>query len=61
MGSYVADQVSKLMTKKCIHVVDANILAATHKEKLNGKRYPIEIRRMSHLQCLFHFSHRIKV
>ena len=26
MGSYVADQVSKLMTKKCIHVVDANIL-----------------------------------
>ena len=26
MGSYVADQVSKLMTKKRIHVVDANIL-----------------------------------
>jgi len=26
MGSYVADQVAKLMTKKCIHVVDANIL-----------------------------------
>jgi len=26
MGSYVADQVSKLMTKKCIHVVDANVL-----------------------------------
>ena len=26
MGSYVADQVSKLMTKKHIHVVDANIL-----------------------------------
>jgi UDP-N-acetyl-D-galactosamine dehydrogenase len=26
MGSYVADQVSKLMTKKRIHVVDANVL-----------------------------------
>ncbi len=26
MGSYVADQVSRLMTKKRIHVVDANIL-----------------------------------
>ena len=26
MGSYVADQVSKLMTKKRIHIVDANIL-----------------------------------
>ena len=26
MGSYIADQVLKLMTKKCIHVVDANIL-----------------------------------
>jgi UDP-N-acetyl-D-glucosamine/UDP-N-acetyl-D-galactosamine dehydrogenase len=26
MGSYVAEQVSKLMTKKRIHVVDANIL-----------------------------------
>ncbi len=26
MGSYVADQVAKLMTKKRIHVVDANIL-----------------------------------
>jgi UDP-N-acetyl-D-glucosamine/UDP-N-acetyl-D-galactosamine dehydrogenase len=26
MGSYVAYQVSKLMTKKCIHVVDANVL-----------------------------------
>jgi UDP-N-acetyl-D-glucosamine/UDP-N-acetyl-D-galactosamine dehydrogenase len=26
MGSYVADQVSKLMTKKHIHVVDANVL-----------------------------------
>ena len=26
MGGYVADQVSKLMTKKRIHVVDANIL-----------------------------------
>ena len=26
MGSYLADQVSKLMTKKRIHVVDANIL-----------------------------------
>ena len=26
MGSYVSDQVSKLMTKKRIHVVDANIL-----------------------------------
>jgi len=26
MGYYVADQVSKLMTKKCIHVVDANVL-----------------------------------
>jgi UDP-N-acetyl-D-galactosamine dehydrogenase len=26
MGIYVADQVSKLMTKKRIHVVDANIL-----------------------------------
>lgn len=26
MGSYVADQVTKLMTKKRIHVVDANIL-----------------------------------
>ncbi len=26
MGSYVADQVSKLMTKKRIHVVDSNIL-----------------------------------
>ena len=26
MGSYVADQVQKLMTKKRIHVVDANIL-----------------------------------
>ena len=26
MGSYVVDQVSKLMTKKCIHVVDANVL-----------------------------------
>jgi len=26
MGSYVADQVSKLMTKKRIHVVEANIL-----------------------------------
>ena len=26
MGSYVANQVSKLMTKKRIHVVDANIL-----------------------------------
>jgi len=26
MGSYVVDQVSKLMTKKRIHVVDANIL-----------------------------------
>ncbi len=26
MGSYVADQVSKLMTRKRIHVVDANIL-----------------------------------
>jgi len=26
MGSYVADQVSKLMTKKCIHIVDANVL-----------------------------------
>ena len=26
MGSYVADQVSRLMTKKHIHVVDANIL-----------------------------------
>jgi UDP-N-acetyl-D-glucosamine/UDP-N-acetyl-D-galactosamine dehydrogenase len=26
MGSYVADQVSKLMTKKCIHVVDSNVL-----------------------------------
>jgi UDP-N-acetyl-D-galactosamine dehydrogenase len=26
MGSYIADQVSKLMTKKRIHVVDANIL-----------------------------------
>jgi UDP-N-acetyl-D-glucosamine/UDP-N-acetyl-D-galactosamine dehydrogenase len=26
MGSYVADEVSKLMTKKRIHVVDANIL-----------------------------------
>jgi len=26
MGSYVADQVAKLMTKKNIHVVDANIL-----------------------------------
>jgi len=26
MGSYVADQVSKLMTKKRIHIVDANVL-----------------------------------
>ena len=26
MGSYVADQVSKLMTKKRIHVVDSNVL-----------------------------------
>ena len=26
MGRYVADQVTKLMTKKRIHVVDANIL-----------------------------------
>ena len=26
MGSYVADQVSMLMTKKRIHVVDANVL-----------------------------------
>jgi len=26
MGNYVADQVSKLMTKKCIHVVDSKIL-----------------------------------
>ncbi|MDB9997887.1 Vi polysaccharide biosynthesis UDP-N-acetylglucosamine C-6 dehydrogenase TviB [bacterium] len=26
MGSYVADEVSKLMTKKCIHIVNANIL-----------------------------------
>jgi len=26
MGSYVADQVSKLMTKKCIDVIDANVL-----------------------------------
>jgi UDP-N-acetyl-D-glucosamine/UDP-N-acetyl-D-galactosamine dehydrogenase len=26
MGSYVADQVSKLMTKRRIHVVDANVL-----------------------------------
>jgi len=26
MGSYVADQVSKIMTKKRIHVVDANVL-----------------------------------
>jgi UDP-N-acetyl-D-glucosamine/UDP-N-acetyl-D-galactosamine dehydrogenase len=26
MGSYIADQVSKLMTKKRIHIVDANIL-----------------------------------
>jgi len=26
MGSYVADQVSKLMTRKRIHVVDANVL-----------------------------------
>ena len=26
MGAYVADQVSKLMTKKHIHVVDANVL-----------------------------------
>jgi UDP-N-acetyl-D-glucosamine/UDP-N-acetyl-D-galactosamine dehydrogenase len=26
MGSYVADQVLKLMTKNCIHVVNANIL-----------------------------------
>jgi UDP-N-acetyl-D-galactosamine dehydrogenase len=26
MGSYVADQVSKLMTKKCINVVGANVL-----------------------------------
>tara|TARA_B100000767_G_scaffold211120_1_gene198207 strand:- start:24306 stop:25574 length:1269 start_codon:yes stop_codon:yes gene_type:complete len=26
MGSYVADQVSKLMTKKHIHIVDANVL-----------------------------------
>jgi UDP-N-acetyl-D-galactosamine dehydrogenase len=26
MGNYVADQVTKLMTKKRIHVVDANIL-----------------------------------
>ena len=26
MGSYVSDQVSKLMTKKRIHIVDANIL-----------------------------------
>jgi UDP-N-acetyl-D-galactosamine dehydrogenase len=26
MGSYVADQVSKLMTKKRIHIVDSNIL-----------------------------------
>jgi len=26
MGSYVADQVTKLMTKKRIHVVDANVL-----------------------------------
>jgi UDP-N-acetyl-D-glucosamine/UDP-N-acetyl-D-galactosamine dehydrogenase len=26
MGSYVADQVSKLMTKKRIHVVEANVL-----------------------------------
>ena len=26
MGSYVADQVSKLMIKKRIHVVDANVL-----------------------------------
>ena len=26
MGSYITDQVLKLMTKKCIHVVDANIL-----------------------------------
>jgi UDP-N-acetyl-D-glucosamine/UDP-N-acetyl-D-galactosamine dehydrogenase len=26
MGSYVSDQVSKLMTKKRIHVVDANVL-----------------------------------
>ena len=25
MGAYVADQVSKLMTKKRIHVVDANV------------------------------------
>ena len=26
MGSYVAEQVSKLMTKKRIHIVDANVL-----------------------------------
>jgi len=26
MGSYVVEQVTKLMTKKCIHVVNANIL-----------------------------------
>jgi UDP-N-acetyl-D-glucosamine/UDP-N-acetyl-D-galactosamine dehydrogenase len=26
MGSYVADEVSKLMTKKCIHIADASIL-----------------------------------
>ena len=26
MGSYVVDQVSKLMTKKCIHISDANVL-----------------------------------
>ena len=26
MGSYIADQVSKLMTKKRIHLVDSNVL-----------------------------------
>ena len=56
MGSYVADQVIKLMTKKRIHVVDANILimGLTFKENcpdLRNTRVVELIEEFQNLNC----------